>query len=138
MTRLQNTSPRVPRQSAAVKMLLDVYVAYIDDDRPSVRAGEGIRRVEQLRHQPRHLLAGERAVDFDGRLAGPRGADFLPHVLDVRAAILQRRNDQLPEERLGGGAHSPAAAPTTPSGRAASIRDSKRGGLRCGRAMSDD
>src|SRR5260221_2063274 len=84
----------------AVEVPFNVDVLDVDHDRTAVRAGEGVRRRQQLRCQPRHLVAGERAVYFDGRLARQRGADFLPHVLDVRVAIVEGGVDQLLQESV--------------------------------------
>src|SRR5258708_6080269 len=53
-----------------VEVPLDIGMLDVDDDRPPVRAGERIRRLQHLGDQPRHLLAAERAVDFDRGLAG--------------------------------------------------------------------
>jgi hypothetical protein len=53
-----------------MKVLLDVEVTDVDDDRPAVRAGVWVRRVEQFGDEARHLLSAERAVDLDGGLTG--------------------------------------------------------------------
>src|ERR1700680_1649600 len=83
-----------------MKVTLDVEVLDVDDDRPAVRTGKGIRRVEKLGHEAGHLFAAQRTMDLDRRLTGERGADLLPNAEQVRSALFDGSVDQQAEERL--------------------------------------
>ena len=92
---------RIDAMSAAMEVPLDVEVLDVDDDRAAVGAGErDSTSCEQLGDEARHLLAAERAVHFDRRLAGERGARFSrARASTCDALLLERGVDQLAQER---------------------------------------
>ena len=65
-----------------------------------MRAGVGIRGIEELRDETRHLLPGEWAMDLDRGLTRQRRADAFAHARDVRRFFFERRVDELAQKGI--------------------------------------